>query len=141
VPQADIRAPRARETGGQGRSDNLSDITADFKRRLESAGLAKLNKSARGIRVARGLGGCLRDLSTLNESLRRKAELGLEFEEPYIALRGDGQGHIQVHGHEHSYRFWPPRTGSDLGQALLLRTRLGHIAAVVFKIEPLDVPA
>lgn len=40
----------------------------------------------------------LQDLERLNESLSGEARLGLDFEEPFIALRGDGQGHIQVYG-------------------------------------------
>jgi hypothetical protein len=40
----------------------------------------------------------LRDLDALNESLSGEAKLGLDFEEPFIAFRGDGRGHIQVSG-------------------------------------------
>jgi hypothetical protein len=40
----------------------------------------------------------LRDLEALNVSLVGEAKLGLDFEDPYIALRGDGKGHIEVYG-------------------------------------------
>jgi hypothetical protein len=38
------------------------------------------------------------DVQTIDESLRGKARLKLEFEEPYLELEGDGLGHIKVRG-------------------------------------------
>ena len=37
-------------------------------------------------------------LEVLNKSFRGNAKLGLQFEEPFVALAGDGLGHVAVSG-------------------------------------------
>ena len=47
---------------------------------------------------AHALKSFLAALEALNKSLKGRARLKLEHEDPYIELEGDGQGHIKVRG-------------------------------------------